>query len=145
MTTNEHNPITSDLPTDGSNHAAGRVWNKPPKSLRVILAAHERYRQHLLATGADVADAVRWAPPPAAKPRRRRQPSFARLAAKAKALGVVARRFGTRPIRTSRFGSTKDFACRCRLYGHQHVHALVKPLSPPGDLSGQLICGPIEA
>jgi hypothetical protein len=23
--------------------------------------------------------------------------------------------------------------------------ALVKPLSPPGDLSGQLICGPIEA
>ena len=89
MTTNEHNPITSDLPTDGSNHAAGRVWNKPPKSLRVILAAHERYRQHLLATGADVADAVRWAPPPAAKPRRRRQPSFARLAAKAKALGVV--------------------------------------------------------
>ena len=25
------------------------------------------------------------------------------------------------------------------------VLALVKPLSPPGDLSGQLICGPIEA
>ena len=25
------------------------------------------------------------------------------------------------------------------------VVALVKPLSPPGDLSGQLICGPIEA
>ena len=24
------------------------------------------------------------------------------------------------------------------------VLALVKPLSPPGDLSGQLICGPIE-
>jgi hypothetical protein len=25
------------------------------------------------------------------------------------------------------------------------VLALVKPLSPPGDLSSQLICGPIEA
>ena len=25
------------------------------------------------------------------------------------------------------------------------VLALVKPLSPSGDLSGQLICGPIEA
>ena len=25
------------------------------------------------------------------------------------------------------------------------VLALVKPLSPPDDLSGQLICGPIEA
>ena len=25
------------------------------------------------------------------------------------------------------------------------VLALVKPLSPPGDLSGQLICGPTEA
>jgi hypothetical protein len=25
------------------------------------------------------------------------------------------------------------------------VLALMKPLSPPGDLSGQLICGPIEA
>ena len=25
------------------------------------------------------------------------------------------------------------------------VLGLVKPLSPPGDLSGQLICGPIEA
>ena len=92
MTTNEHNPITSDLPTDGSNHAAGRVWNKPPEKLASDLPGHERYRQHLLATGADVADAVRWAPPPAAKPRRRRQPSFARLAAKAKTLGVVITR-----------------------------------------------------
>jgi hypothetical protein len=28
---------------------------------------------------------------------------------------------------------------------NQLVLALVKPLSPPDDLSGQLICGPIEA
>jgi hypothetical protein len=28
---------------------------------------------------------------------------------------------------------------------HVVVLALVKPLSPPGDFAGQLICGPIEA